>query len=840
MLDQFINRQRPIWTAWIGCLLLLAGCEQLRLPAIDPTGERFFLPQPATTQLQSPADSSCLGTSWFPKPAWQQPAAVKPCAQQPPGTPPSGPTSTRALPPVPRALQSGVSGTLNVTPTRMIAPVNSEVILVAGMCGDDGRYLVHQPIEWTLSQDSVGQIIDYTNRGSYWSHSKKFSADFVVTRTANRSLAITRGTPSVTDDVIQQKGQCWISLTSASEGTSYISAVATEGATWPQRRRSTTIYWVDAQWVFPTPATQTAGRPHPLSTAVTRTRTGAPVAGWIVRYEVVGGAPASVGSNGTGVAEVMTDAEGHADIRLMPTTRSAGTTRVRIQIIRPADPNSDAPRTQLGEGYTSVTWSAPGLTLDATGPSIGSLETAMTYRLNVSNPGDIPAHDVSVRDFLPPNLRFISSIPPAQVFGDRAQWQLGDLSPKATRTIDITVRAAAGGSFRYRFQAKSADGLQADASVDTQISRQTLSLTVIGPQTATVGQRVEFSIEVTNTGDGPLDGVSILDRFPNGLEQADGQASPIQQSLGRFSAGETKRLPLAFIVRQAGQLCHSIEVTAGGGQSASRRVCLNATPAESVAAELRVEQLGPETAQVGQDIQITTRVTNTGSTTATNVRVEVAYDNLFEPLQSSPGWDPTAMAEGRLVWIIDSLPPGRSIQRVVLCRCKAPGIGLGRATVTGEPSIRQSGEGRVRIEPAPASNPVLPPTVPAETRSGSITLKVDEFGDPVQVGQKTSYVITIENDSDRPEKNVVLAIQFPPGLKFTKLSGPVAGRRVSPDGQKVTVNPVLEMRPGERLNPFRVEATGVREGDHTLEVRVSSESNPDGVTATEKTTVFAQ
>ncbi len=280
------------WFAWILALiaLTLGGCESLRVPAIDPTGERIFLPNQSTT-VSGVSDSRCLDLSdnscLFPKPAWKQPPAPPACPQ-PPQPSAGSPAPVVSTPPI--RSDRGIPGQLSVTPGRLIAPVGSEVVLTGGLCGDDGHFVMRQPLEWMLSQDSVGQIVDVSDRDGYWNpHSKKLSADYAVTRTATRLQVVTRGTPSVTDDVVQQKGQGWISVSSPSEGTSYITVVAPTGATWPQRRQTATIYWVDAQWSFPGPMTVPAGQPHTLTTTVTRTGTGAPVMGWIVRYEVVGG-----------------------------------------------------------------------------------------------------------------------------------------------------------------------------------------------------------------------------------------------------------------------------------------------------------------------------------------------------------------------------------------------------------------------------------------------------------------------------------------------------------------------------------------------------------------------
>ncbi len=202
---------------------------------------------------------------------------------------------------------------------------------------------------------------------------------------------------------------------------------------------------------FPNPVAVPAGQPHTLSTHLTRTATNAPVAGWIVRYEVLDGSAVFPPGNATAI-EVRTDDNGMGTTTLQPTTNLAGVTQVHIEVIRPADPNSDAPRTKMGEGYTSITWSAPGLAMRASGPPSGAVDSTLVYRVEVQNPGDIVTRGVTVSDVMPPNLQFVSSNPPAQMFGDRAQWQLGDLAPKNMQVIEINVRATAGGPVRYAFQ----------------------------------------------------------------------------------------------------------------------------------------------------------------------------------------------------------------------------------------------------------------------------------------------------------------------------------------------------------------------------------------------------
>ena len=49
----------------------------------------------------------------------------------------------------------GRCGQLLLTPTRIVAPVGGEVILLAGVCGKDEYLVTNEPIEWMLSPKSV-------------------------------------------------------------------------------------------------------------------------------------------------------------------------------------------------------------------------------------------------------------------------------------------------------------------------------------------------------------------------------------------------------------------------------------------------------------------------------------------------------------------------------------------------------------------------------------------------------------------------------------------------------------------------------------------------------------
>src|SRR5512134_3677245 len=99
---------------------LMSGCGTLRLPAVDPTGERIFLPDPSYTTFVSPYDSN-PGYSCLPRPAFTEPPPIPPC------------TGTAGAPA--GAVQQPGQARLMLSPSKIIAPINSEVVLLAGVCG---------------------------------------------------------------------------------------------------------------------------------------------------------------------------------------------------------------------------------------------------------------------------------------------------------------------------------------------------------------------------------------------------------------------------------------------------------------------------------------------------------------------------------------------------------------------------------------------------------------------------------------------------------------------------------------------------------------------------------
>ena len=844
------GRFSPLLALWV---LAVSGCAAWRLPAIDPSGARFLLPSPAYTTGAVPFG----GVAGLPRPAYTVPPPPPRCSEplpiapDPAAYPPSLAAAGQPIYTDPRtsAPQAGVG--LSLSPTRVIAPVGSEVVLMVGLGGPNGRWLTGQLVEWILDQKSVGHFVQVGGEDrSFWrtklsSAPRKLSGDYALGRTSTSYQLLTRGTPSRQDDLWLPRGRTWISVLSAAEGTSHVTAFAPKVEGWDRRQQTAIIHWIDSQWSFPTPAIVAAGQPHVLTTTLSRHTSGAPVSGWLVRYEILEDFSAGFAPGGSRVVEVATDPSGKASVQIVPQTAEPGIARFSVQVIRPPTATSDLPRLVVGQGWSSVNWSAPGLAIRATGPEMASAGTTVTYRIEISNPGDQTAADVVVSDTLPDGLAYLNSTPTGQVRDSRLEWRIGNLAGRDVRVIEINCRAEQQGPARHCVTAQSSGGLTAQHCVTTSVFVPALTVQISGPERAEVGQEVSFRIAVANQSDASLSGVIVTDKFDAGFEHSQ-SASPLERPLGELGPGETRDLAITFTVTQPGVLCHGLEITADGSQTATAWACLTATePARRAEPAMSVRKTGPDSRKVGEVAQFDIEVTNTGDVPLVNLKIIDQYGDSLQMLRAT---EEATASEGRLVWTIDKLMPGATETRQIECKCITPDSNAcNMATVTSDQLPSRDSQACLEILPADepdadqpsGDDPGQEPGEGKSPPSGGLLMSVVDQDDPINVGQTTTYLIQIKNDRENSDKQVALKLVLPTEVKFEKLEGPTGIQSAGPNGRTIQVRAIAELRPGESVT-YRVTVTASGPGQVRLSVELNSLREPAALTEQEDTTILVE
>ena len=156
-----------------------------------------------------------------------------------------------------------------------------------------------------------------------------------------------------------------------------------------------------------------------------------------------------------------------------------------------------------------------------------------------------------------------------------------------------------------------------------------------------------------------------------------------------MQSGESRVISIKFQAIAPGQQCNTVEVSGHGAVKASGQACVNVIPSAAppttpppvatppaqpaqppaqpgVKPVLTVTKTGPARQAVGDTIQFNMDVSNTGTVPATNLKVADNYDLSLDPVSATDGH---SFAGDDLIWVVDTLPPGKTIRFQVSCTC---------------------------------------------------------------------------------------------------------------------------------------------------------------------------
>lgn len=763
--------------AWCGC----AG----GIPRIDPTGRGLFVMDP-------PAGSSSLTT--VPAPATGAavpgcaPAMPQPVIAQPVVVPAAPSLPVVALPPAPVVMPTAPPVALQLGPTDTIAPVGSEVVLLATV--PSSQQLLHSryKVEWTVAPSSVGHIAMISQQSTCdWllggaNSARKIDANYAISSTATRNFLLSRGTASPLDDMPVAVGQTWVSITSPQEGVSFVSALAPSLGAWNARQSSARIFWVDAQWSFPPTSSAQAGGRQTLSTSVVRLSDRTPLAGYAVRYSIMGGAPAGIGMSDAQAMEVDTNASGEANIDIMQATPAPGTTDVRVEIIRPSSLGGFDGRTlTVATGGTRVNWTGAGGV--APPPVLPVTPPPSTPPPVAPPPAATPP--ASTAPALP-QVGIEISTPPAATIGDTVNFSVTVTNLGTTATPGLLVRDHYGAGLVYDIPENPLEN----------------DIPALQP-----GQQSRFSIKFRATQAGTLEHtVTVLLRDPRTLEEqilqeATGTVLVIDPS----AAGPPAQTPYEPPPAIPETTPEPAPTTASG--------------------DLQVAITGPLTASTGEEVRFSIKVTNAGTDDLHDVTVRNDYDAALVPKKVSGGDGGHQFVDDAIEWLpVGTFPAGKSKTYVVIYSAASPSAAAHTsATVTCREGTRIDDQTTIAINAAPTK----------------LRASIFESRDPLSIGRTGNYEVRLVNEGTTADTNVEVTVTLPPVLTFvqTGSAGPNnAAPRVA--GNQVRFSPIAEMRAGETLS-FRVAARGVQAGPARITAEITSSGLARPIVVEEETQVIA-
>jgi uncharacterized repeat protein (TIGR01451 family) len=478
-----------------------------------------------------------------------------------------------------------------------------------------------------------------------------------------------------------------------------------------------------------------------------------------------------------------------------------------------------------------------------------------------------------VTDEVPAGLTYLNSNPAANNAPTGDEWQLGDLQPNETRTIEVNFRVDRAGSFNYCAGFTGGGGLAGRDCVSTVATAGQLKVSILGPPTAEIGGQVTYTIDIANQSDATLTHVVVSDRFDPGLEHAVATGGAIERDLqDEIPPRQSRQLAVTFQVVQSGQLCQDVTITADGGLRGEAHTCLTvpnrqapaaappvAPPASppanppattppqlppatvppstpnppvtpQAAGKLTVQATGPDRRKLGEVAQFVITLTNQGSEALTNVVVADNLETSLDVFEASPGSKPRS---GALIWTLDSLAPGATKTLKLNCHCvKEATKACNRVTVTADGDVTAGDEACLEIY---ATDATLAPT-PAAAAAANLTVAIAEQSDPIRVGGDTSYQIVVKNAGSTPQQQVVVSVKISEELRLINITTSPVGATASFPRQ-VRFKPVAEIRPGESIT-FDLQIQADSAGTGTVQTEVTAPGLAQPVTATASTQIL--
>jgi len=300
----------------------------------------------------------------------------------------------------------------------------------------------------------------------------------------------------------------------------------------------------------------------------------------------------------------------------------------------------------------------------------------------------------------------------------------------------------------------------------------------------------DYTIEVTNVTDMDVANVVIVENIPgnfvakNAEPAATKEGGKLVWELGSFAPKQSKRITVSGMATNTD--CVKTCATATYVVPACANVRI-------VQPELQLKKTAPAEVLLCDPIPVKFVVTNSGSGSARNVKIE---DTLPAGLRTTEG-------RSKLVFNAGTLTSGQSRQFTATLKAGRTGRYVNKAAANSAAGLKAESETTTIVR-----QPVL-----AISKAGP---------EKRYLGRSVAYEITVTNKGDAPAKNLVLEDQLPVGVNFVSASDrgkAVAGKvqwnlgTLMPGRSHRVSMTVMPTEPGTLTNSVRATATcaeGVR------------------------------
>jgi uncharacterized repeat protein (TIGR01451 family) len=419
------------------------------------------------------------------------------------------------------------------------------------------------------------------------------------------------------------------------------------------------------------------------------------------------------------------------------------------------------------QGYPVVGPTGGAISIEKLVPDQVVINEPFDYRVKVTNLTDKELLNVVVTDIKPAHMKLLSSDPKMEMEGSQVQWVLGSLGPKASK--NISVRATALQTETILTCADVTYDMPTCAQID--IVEPKLLLTKQAPKESLRCDRIPISYKITNTGSGHACDIVITDRFSKGMVTSEGKQQ-VSFNIESLGPDETKEFNVMVDTALPGRFASRARASArSGGKAISEMVDTLTT--EPV---LTIEHSGPANRYIGKPATFDIVVTNEGNAVAKDSTLEVTVPENVRFDNATAGGVFTHSSPGKVTWNLGELDPAES-KKVSL-------------TVTGMDARKVMTQSRLKAhcaETVTNSAQTVFVGIPA------VLLEVVDLSDPVEIGQTTTYVITVTNQGSATSNNVRIKCALEEGMQYISSTG---SSKASAVNGTIAFQPLSSLEPG--------------------------------------------
>lgn len=403
------------------------------------------------------------------------------------------------------------------------------------------------------------------------------------------------------------------------------------------------------------------------------------------------------------------------------------------------------------------------------------------------------------------NLEVSDSEPSGTMSDGAMSWAMGDFGPGQTKVINLNGSASDVGIASDCITVSYNNFLCATVNV----VEPALALSKTATERVIKCDEIVLRYTVKNSGTGAATNVVIKDNLPRGMTMSNGTKT-VNIPVGTLAAGESKAYEVRAKVSSTGKFVSDASASADGDLSAQaeKTSTLVTEPVLALAVECS------ETQFLGRNFTYRYQLENTGYGLADTTTASATIPAGTTVVRTSDGG---RVVGSNVVWDFGAMNAETSKDFSMTVAASNPGRYT--STVTANASCADSVTDRCITEVK---------GIPA------ILLEVVDINDPVEVGQNTTYVITVTNQGTASDTSIQIIGTLPAEQSFVSATGATTG---SASGKTVTFAPSGPLAPGAQIS-WRITVRADADADSRFRVEMTSARLSDPVIETEATNLY--